>query len=530
MDPEHVRETVWRAKPALARLARERGGEPLLAYFTASAPRHSAAPAGRKTELLETVSRRVKETLGEEVAPGVAAQLAAQYFVSTADHHGPLAHPFFLNANLAQSAANRAAGFAHTIIFACGGVSMNNSSFPRGQFFHIRDSHALDPRDGGFREERLHLVSLKHRHAPVYGFPAYTADDVGRALRTLRVEKADELVATVEEVYGAAPALRRALYSEQATYTNWLLWKKIPGERAHNLIYLAQEDIVRDLLLAHHLDSSRPTFLTRLLADPRLHALFVKHFDGIQGAFSSKDNFVHSENNSTRGEDRRMAHRSGAHRGTVFFWGIVDGMRLPLAIEDGRLAIRGASFAIALEPDALREALENRSLMPSMALSFIVLSFYYGLACAGGFSQINYLPELQLAYLNLLRDAGAGDEDARTAASVATDCFRGEFGLAALGKDRGAPQFAAEAAPARSARESAAPDAAGTGVLATTFDMVRYQNVDTASRLCAVMESLALGDAISAMMPEYYKIITGVRVADARTEHAFRIPRPVIFA
>ena len=55
-------------------------------------------------------------------------------------------------------------------------------------------------------------------------------------------------------------------------------------------------------------------------------------------------------------------------------------------------------------------AILEKRIVPSLALTFIVLSFYYGLQCGGGYSQIAYLAKMQRAYLKLLEYLGLYDE------------------------------------------------------------------------------------------------------------------------
>ena len=61
--------------------------------------------------------------------------------------------------------------------------------------------------------------------------------------------------------------------------------------------------------------------------------------------------------------------------------------------------------------EALAAALRKRELMPTMALCFIVLSFYYGLRCGGGFLQPNYLTQLKEAYARFLTEIKAENSE-----------------------------------------------------------------------------------------------------------------------
>jgi len=119
-----------------------------------------------------------------------------------------------------------------------------------------------------------------------------------------------------------------------------------------------------------------------------------------------------------------------------------------------------------------------------MALTFIVLSFYYGLSCGGGFLQVSYLTAMKEAYRSLRQTIGAGQIEIDQLSSISADYFCGEFVLGTLSNQ-------------------------GRDVPATPFDFLLYANGDTAERLRDTASKRSLNEAVDQMMPELYKIVYG---------------------
>ena len=444
---------VWQERPELKKLIDTYGSYSLVDFYRENRPSKNYLPATRKAELLQTIREEISARFGATIAEDACRELKQQSFVTTADHHGPLIHPFFVNDKLIQSAVNRKQNLHNLLVFAFGNISLNNSSFPRGLILHNQN----------LAEERIRFKSLKYRQSPVWALPSYDACDLERARHDLlqfknQIPAWGTLQSLFEEIYASPEMLALQTFGEQITQTNFKLWKKIPGEENTNLIYLQIEDVVNSLLRAHHF--GKDTILHRILFDTQTQRIFEKHFDGISGAFSRD-----------------------AARGTFLFWGVHNGKRESLLRSQDGLRLSGGSFRLPMTPESLLIAIHNREIIPSAALSFIVLQFYYGLACGGGFTQIQQLADVKRAYLNFLNEAGGNAEDKEIAERAMTNCFRGEFMLATLGEgDRIIP--------------------------ATSIDLILYYNRATQTALEKRMRELKLSEAIEPMIPEFYKIIS----------------------
>lgn len=418
---EQIKKTVLEQRPVLRKIISEHGKENLRTYFAGSENRTIVDPK-RKEQLVEEVYLMARELYGEEVAAGARQELQQEYHVSTADHHGPLFHPFFLNGNLMRGLANKERGLKNIFVFSCANVSLNNSSFPRGLLYADR---------GKFMH--LPIFSLKYRHVPVEAAPAYGLPELNGLLDTVRRKK-PQLLEIAEKIYADPKVLKLGSYADQVAVTNNSLWKLMPLQQDMELIYLTEESLVARLLIKYHLNAD--TQIHRLLFDSRWRSEF--------DAYS---------------------------QGTFYFWGIKNGKRLKLRLQGDKLI--SEEYALNLEPDSVRRALVKGEIILSTALALIILSFYYGLKCGGGFSQPDYLSTMKQEYRKIAADFG------ETIADVQTDFYSSDFGL----------QMGTE-----------------YQLTATEFLLGDRRLLD--EKLKENFESVALEDLLDLLMPEFIKIIS----------------------
>lgn len=453
MNFNELRQKVFEKAPVFGQIVEKFGHVPLQRYFSRSLSAPCLVSDSRKNELLSVVEERLRVTIGPAAAAEVTQELSERYAVSTADHHGPLAHPFFLSCHLAQSAALSRGLYRSIFVFSCGGVSLNNSSFPRGLLVHTPELDLL----------KLPLFSLKHRHESVYGLRSYTHKELVAVYKHIQqidsfsTEVKERLLGTTTEVYGAQNVLSETYYADQITATNYALWKKIPGQEEYNFIMIQQEDLVVDVLVRYHF--GRGTLFEKLFTSPQVLASFEVCFDGILGAFSRE----HAQ-------------------GTVLVWARVGGERVALKHVGNELVSAEGEYRVPLESESLREAFLQKELFPSMALSFMVLSFYYGLTCGGGFSQVNYLTDMRQAYLRFLEHSGTSSDEGLVAADIETDRLTAETAYVFL-----------------SNKQSQVPT--------TALDIALYQTVDTSCYLKELSEYCTLAEAVDQLMPEFYRIL-----------------------
>ncbi|MFA6304417.1 MAG: hypothetical protein WCV73_02590 [Patescibacteria group bacterium] len=464
-----LKDKVLSKKPILREILAKHGSKSLFDYVKGYISVNLNPPIkSRQNELIGTIKEEVGKLLGKQAGQSVANQLKRYYYVSTADHHGPICHPFFLSSNLISAAPYFEQGdtvLNNVIVLSCGNVSLNNSSFPRGLIFNALGKN-------GLALHQLPFSSAQYRQCPVFNFPKYTEENITSTFKLLyeKVQSgeltqavAEKAVGLLEEIYLKPDVLEANDYSEQITKTNFTLWQKFFNamkiKHAPNLIYLEQESLVNRLLINHHLFED--TVISRMIFDPSFEKLILKYFDNIQGAFSVAEGW-----------------------GTYFFWALPKGAkyRLQLFKQGNYLASADGSYKVALTPDGLYQALVKKELIPSMMMCYVLLTFYYGLKCLGGFSQVNYLTFMKKAYIKMQADRGKF-KSIELCARVQTKEMGGDFTLAFLSGGQ-----------------------AGL-VPATGLDLLLYGDEKTWPCLVNESKNITLEEAINPLLPEFYRII-----------------------
>lgn len=463
-----LKNKVLEKRPVLKEIMAKRGDKNLFDYAKEYISVNLNNPIRfRQEELIGTFKEEVAERLGKEASEGAAAQLENHYFVSTADHHGPLLHPFFINGNLAAAAPYfemKDPLLKYVIVLPCANVSLNNSSYPRGLIFH-------SCKNGKITFHRIPFFPANMRLCPVYNFRPYTKEDIKRARQLLWAEvtgnnlpheEAEKVSKIIDEIYDRPEIYACESYCDQITKTNFKIWKKFFGqfgETSPDLVCIEQETFVAKLLVKYHLDTD--TTITHILFDDACDQLMEQHFENIQGAFSRKEKY-----------------------GTYLFWALPKGSkyRIQLWKKGNKLVSEDESYEIELTPENLKRALSEKELIPSMMMTFMVLSFYYGLKCLGGFSQVNYLTLMKNAYIKMQTERG-NYRSVEVCARAQTKEIGGDFTIAFLEGPKG------EMLPA------------------TGIDIVLYGNEKTWPTLVEESKTIGLEEAINPIMPEFYSII-----------------------
>jgi hypothetical protein len=465
---EKLKGKVLEKKQVLAEILRKRGKKSLYEYAKEYISVNLNNPIKkRREEFIGAFKNEVELRLGKDVAEKAAMQLENHYYVSTVDHHGPVCHPFFINGNLLSAAPffeHSDPSLTSVIVLPCANVSLNNSSFPRGLLFH---SYAK----GKITEHRIPILPAKDRLSPVYNYRSYTKEEIERFKKAVdekvrnqevHPEEAEKLNQLIDEIYMTPEALNAENYSVQSTITNFKLWKKFFGphhEEAPDLIYIEQEWIVAKLLIDFHLH--KDTIVNHFLFDDNYSPLINKYFEGIQGAFERQDKY-----------------------GTYMFWAMPPNAkyRIQLWKQDKYLVSEDGTYKIELTPDAIKKGLESKELIPGMMLTYIVLSFYYGLKCLGGFSQVNYLTYMKDAYLRLQVDY-QNYRSIEVCARAQTKELGGDMVIAFMEGPNN------EMIPA------------------TGLDLILYGHKDTWPLLIEESKEIGVEEAINPLFPEFYTIV-----------------------
>lgn len=445
MTKDEARKIVFEAKPRFAELFQKYRHKKWPTYIEENYPTSFKVPANFN-ELEQALQNILSPLLGKQKTYHAIETLRNRGFASTADHSGVLCHPFFSNSALVRSES--ATKNDSVVCFTCGGVSLTNSSYPRGIFFH----------DSNLKEIRIPFVSLKGRRRSVFGLKSFQKERIEKnfsSINHLNISEnaKNKLQKFFSSILDCEKFFEQKKYSDQLVILNDLLWQNLFESNRGNLIYIEAENIVRKLLLDVHLDQN--TFINKIIFEKDLRKSFMENFENIVGAHNTKK-------------------LSGSH----IFWYIDEkkNMREQIFLKDNRLETRDRRIQIELQPEILRKHLENYTLLPSMAFCYGILAFYYGLTLGGGFSQIKYLGDIKNAWKKTAEAAGESVENPRT------DVFSGEFVLAGI----------------------------GNGTLtkpASLIDILLYgQNPNEA--ISKAVNEVSIGDSIDAMMDEFVEIIT----------------------
>lgn len=400
---DEMKQAIWSRRPILGEIMNHHGQDTLYDYsqdFLDVNP--TPGISERRGELILVAKDLLTARLGETVAQGVADQLTKLPMVSTADHHGPITHPFFLNSNIISAIPFHHAENTHLkylVAFSFASISVNNTSFPRGIVFHNKENG-----EGNFI--RLPILPDRLKMGVVYGVPAFTRDEIDRAKKQLGKKAMDiaparaKKIADILETYFAAPDVLSAPdFASQITKINHRLWPTIfhaapeaignerPHHRIPDLIYLEIETLVTELLLRHHFTSPN-SLLSELLFGKNAQEDVRTHLNNIPGGFSIEKDW-----------------------GSYFFWAVdAKFHRVQLWLKDGFLASRDGEHKIPFTAEGVSDALRAKKIFPSMMLCYIVVSLYYGMKCLGGFSQVNDLTMLKDAWGKFLAARGHTDE------------------------------------------------------------------------------------------------------------------------
>ena len=449
-----MRAEVFRRKPKFAELVKTWGDKTLLDYYGQDfmvLPTPSA-------DILDVIEREVSRVLGADVATSARNAIASQGWVNTADHHGLLHHPYFYTASLALSNKSVAGDTKATVTLPFGGVSLGNDSFPRGFSFH----------DSDVKLQKIFFKSLKYRRLPIFSLAPMSLEELihekhRAASLALKPEARNRLLSLFDAFLSDKKVWSQETYSAQLTVMNNILWHKLFGDERGDLVYLEIDSVVRTLLLEKHIPAK--TDIHQLLFKREWREKFVELFNGIQGS--------HDDDS-----------------GTHLFWYIdyVANTRRRLTISGDNLITTDSSVIIPLTEEAIAKGLIARTLMPSSALTLIIVQEVENLTCGGGPSQLDYL----LAYFRQWK--------------TLLECF-------GKNKNIASPSILCEGSTLFQVTDTKREACE----VATLIDLLLYTS-DRTTLVDKALTSTSISPSIDAMIPTYYKLfakeIVSARSAD----------------
>ncbi len=421
----------------------------------------------KKPEVQQIIKNETSRLLGSAVAADVDKQLKKNDSMSTAEHSGPIGTSNMLNAALSHSIPQFNSNdprFRSTLILSCTGISFGNaSSFTRGfQLHQFKEKEVL--------ESTLTFFGRSADAATVMYASPYTIDSLQEIKKKIDsfvqagtntpVDK-EKLYSLFNTVYASPHALSGEDYVDQLTITNFYFWKMLfPAFKEENIphyVMLSQEKIVLSLLLQYHLTNETPIY--KFLFDPHYHNLIEKYFADVTGAFA-RDYSI----------------------GSFLFWGVSskDNMRFQLMREGNKLVNKERDFMLELTPNAIREAILSHKIYPGLLLTFVILSFYYGLILEGGHLQTTYLTQMKERYLSMMEELGDTASFSEVQDSVTDDylIYRPHIGFI---------------------------DAWGDRIAAQGLDMYLHQNPNNWKNIIDASKTIPFEEFMTVLMPVFYK-------------------------
>lgn len=467
---EAIKRAIWQRRPILGEIMKKHGDDTLYDYSQDFLDvNKSPLLDSRKHELIGIAKNLIQKRLGEKVAEGVSRQLSKIPLVSTADHHGPIDHPFWVNSNIISAIPYLNfpdPDLRYLIAFSFSSISVNNASaFPRGIEFHGRldnASHVI----------RLPILPDKLKMGVVYATRGFTPQDIDRAEYEIEKQQKEEKISAdrskmileiMEGLMKQNDVLETQDLSSQITKINYHLWPRLfhpTHKKIPDLIYLEIESLVTELLIAYHFKNPN-SLIYRVLFDETYRPLVTRFFDKLAGGFDIKE-----------------------RTGTYFFWSLDEKLhRVRLELNTTNIFSPERGYVFQLEPMAIEKALKEKKIFPSMLLCYLVVSLYYGMKCLGGFSQVHDLTVIKEAWRKFLEEIGE-HEEADAVIPVQTKELGGD-GLVL----------------------SYLKTASGSLTPATGIDMVLEKEDTSFERYVELSKKVTLMEMMNPMLPEIYSVL-----------------------
>jgi hypothetical protein len=358
---DKLAEKIWAKRPILKNIIDKFGSLSLAEYYASFAKPYKTVSDSLKREFAGGVGRIGQSLFGQASAAEIQEDVLNHYYALTADHHGPLTHPFFLSSALLAAAANR--GQKNLLVLSTGSISLNNSSHPRGLLYHSQNKLV-----------KLNLVSAKHHMQSVYSTPAFGERELTGLDKEINNLPERRGLGQLRQILHAPAILEQKRFGNQISLLNRQLGNIFfSGQTLPQLAYIELELVAADLILHHHLNSA--TLIHQIIFEEEYRNKFHQNFRGIPGSFD-KDS------------------------GTFLFWFLPKEhpIRVGLQLEKNYLISADKKFKIELSEDNIKDALGRGELMPNTILSLLLLSAYYGVKALGGFNQTTYLTDAQTVY------------------------------------------------------------------------------------------------------------------------------------
>lgn len=323
----------------------------------------------RQKDIYAFVDKKIEQIFGAEEVKKLRINREKRMQANIVDHHYFWNHPILLGGDILMNLHRIGTeSIRDQIIFSASGVPMNNFFAKKGLEF-----------DGN----RVNIFSHKERHKIVYGFPRkeITCPSTAKNYDRKECNFLCDLFKWMNELSNE----NFATLSDQISYINYKMWPFIFEEDLREFIphmyYISSEELAAELCTK--LEGS---FMHDAIFDEPFRAKVLQEFNGVTGAWHFNESI----------ED--------IYKGSTFFWGIENGERVRLTIQENFLVdVENKNIKIELTPDAIRKALDDGTIYPAMFVVYGILIFYGGVRPVAGFGSMNYLHTMWEAWCRSLQ-------------------------------------------------------------------------------------------------------------------------------
>ena len=425
---EHYLSIIFEKLPAVHRIMTQYGDTTLAEYLQTLTPKMIPSYQPRD-DLLDAVYQYAAPLLGDSIAQQAMRDLDAYPVILTANHHGVefFSQTFQARLIFGLNALRNIQPVKTINIFSVGNVPLNNVIYPRGiLLYHHKPKHLERV------PIKLPIFPDRQKRQMVSVTDAFDKKMIDKAaIRCNKVKHhkhlspsyAKSLHKLLLKDYCDISVLSQTGYSHQSVILNNRIWKRLFSETSSlsDVVYLEIEKVV-NRLLQHDLHNSK-SLVWRVLFDAELRQNVLRELDGIRACW----------------EHQKLAQRVQVNLvsepipggGTIFFWGVDHAKRrIPLHLETNAsgedifcgIDDFGHRWTIPFTVPELLQRLQEQTLLPSLFICFLALSFARGVTCVGGYFQCEYLPIMQKGLITALQNSGYGDV-AQQIAHVTTSSY-----------------------------------------------------------------------------------------------------------
>ncbi len=427
---EHYMAEIRKRLPVVDRTLAQYGEMPLSEYLNVVTETASERYQSHE-DLADAVYEYAAPLLGEEAAAMAREELKQSPVVLTANHHGVDYFAQSVQGTLLFSQRKLPDGStARTVpVLACGSISMNNLTYPRGMLAYDLHSEKKLP-----DVTKIPIFPNRVAGKTVTWVPNYDLNSIKRTKKSvLRMERESQLskqsASVITDIlhkeYSSPELLAFNKYSDQAVILNAQLWSRMFSSISSRpeLFYLEMEKVC-SLLLKKDLMNEQ-SLLSFVLFDSELRKLVLTSLNQVKGCWVLKEL-------EQRWLDKDCPQKLKSKScGTFLFWWIdEEGRRVPLLPVNvqGRELLRGVddrgeTVELPLDSKSLSAFLDSGQLLPSVFSCFLSMALARGITCAGGYYQAEYLALMKQGLCKALKSVPGYEELAAIVAQARSDAY-----------------------------------------------------------------------------------------------------------